>query len=368
MSFSVPTGKPGVLTTYQSSPRDIFLGNGDSAKTLPMPATIDGTLSSNPANTPYTWLLFAGMVMGLVTATKKFANAILGATSASLGGGQTTLNTDANTATELVRRVGASGTFTLTGPPTPSGPSSGVRSRTITYSAVNTTTGAITITADAAGAVSAVNQVEALPVVDSTGSGTFTLTIEGITTGAITYSATAATLVTNTNAALNAAFGTSAIVASGASLAAFILTFSGTGYSGRPITGHVSSILLAGATGFTINGVAGSAGTPGASTTTTLGVTAVAADEGEFIAGSFIQPTDGSQTIRTIITAPFGIKIADQLNTTRVDVLADALWAGGGVVNTGVIVNYPTDSGLQAYMKAQIKNFVPNAMFSDDYQ
>ncbi|MGD0898383.1 MAG: hypothetical protein ABR915_11145, partial [Thermoguttaceae bacterium] len=37
---------------------------------------------------------------------------------------------------------------------------------------------------------SGVEPVEALPVVDATGSGTFTLTYMGITTGAITYSST----------------------------------------------------------------------------------------------------------------------------------------------------------------------------------
>lgn len=366
MSFSVPVGKPGVQTTYLSTPRDIFLGNGDAAKFLPMPATIDGTLSSNPANTPYTWLLYAGTPMGKVTATKKFANAILGVTNAALGGGQTTLSTDVNTAAEIVRRIGASGTLTLTGPPTASGPSSAVRSIVVTYSAVNTSTGAITISADAIASGGGTNQVNNLVVVDSTGSGTFIITIEGIPTGAITYSSTAATLVTNINNALNSAFGTSAIVASGASLAAIVLTFSGTGYTHRPV-GTVTTTPQTGATGFTINGN-GTVGTATVAPVGTAGVLPVTADEGEFIAGSFIQPTDGSQTILTLIAAPWGVKVIDQINTTRVDVLADSLWAGGGTINTAYIVNYPTDSGLQAYLKSQIKNFVPNATFNDDYQ
>lgn len=360
----VPIGKPGMLTTYVSQPRDIFFGNGELASFIPVPITVDGTLTSNPSNSPYTWDIFSGTVMGQVTATRKFTNAILGLTSGALGGGQTTLNTDANTATEIVRRIGTSGTFTLTGGPTTNGAASAVRSKTITYSAVNTSTGAITITADAAGAVSAVNQINNLPFVDSSGSGTFTITVEGITTGAITYSATVATLNTNINNALNAAFGTSAIVASGASLAAVILTFSGTGYSGRPV-GTVQATVLAGSTGYTING-SGTVGTPSTSTVNTAGVTAVAADEGEFATGSLIQPTDGSQTIKTLLVEEWGLKVIDQINTNRIDVFGK-LWAGGGVINTGYIVNYPADTGLQAYLKSQIKNYVANAQFHDDY-
>ena len=60
------------------------------------------------------------------------------------------------------------------------------------------------------------------------GTATYNITVEGITTGAIsfTHSDSAATTVTAINAALDAAFGTAAIVSSGASLAAIILTFS----------------------------------------------------------------------------------------------------------------------------------------------
>ena len=55
----------------------------------------------------------------------------------------TTITTDVNTAAELVRRIGATGTFKLTGPPTAGG---AVVTQTVTFSAVNTSTGAITIT------------------------------------------------------------------------------------------------------------------------------------------------------------------------------------------------------------------------------
>jgi hypothetical protein len=116
------------------------------------------------------------------------------------------------------------------------------------------------------------NAVEAIPFVDSTGSGTFTLTYNGITTAAITYSATYGTLVTNINNALNTTFGTSQIVASASSLATVILTFSGPNYCHAPLVGHVTSTITG--TGFTING----SGTAGTSTTTTAGVGFAATD------------------------------------------------------------------------------------------
>lgn len=111
-----------------------------------------------------------------------------------------------------------------------------------------------------------VSPVEALPVVDTTGSGTFTLTYMGITTGAITYSATVATLITNINTALDSAFGAGNLVASGASLAALIITGSAGNYQFNAFGGHFTSTITG--TGFTINGSA----TAGTSTTSVAGV------------------------------------------------------------------------------------------------
>lgn len=365
MSFSVPTGKPGVQpTTYTTTPRDVFYGQSQMAQYLPFPATIDGTNSYNMLNQPYNWLLYAGTLLGQITSSKKFAPAILGTTTQALGGGQTTLQTDVNTALGITLRadMGTSGTLTLTGPPTPGGV---VRSRTATYSAVNTSTGAITITALNVAAVTGTNQVNSLVTVDSTGSGTFTLTVEGITTAAITYSATAATLNTNINGQLDATFGTGNIVSSGASLAAIILTGTAGTYAKRPI-GLIQATILAGSTQYTLNG-SGAVGVPSTCPVTTPGVVASAADSGEFISGSLIQPNDGSQTIKTMVIDKNGTKVVDQLNTTRVDVFDGQLWGGGGVIDVGYIVYYPTDTSLQAYVKAQIRSFVNWAVFSDDY-
>jgi hypothetical protein len=128
----------------------------------------------------------------------------------------------------------------------------------------------------AAATVSGVNQVNSAVTVDSTGSGTIMVSAEGIKTAAITYSATASTFIANINSALNTALGTSAIVASGGSLSALVFTSSGTNYAGRPI-GPITVTILAGSTGFTINGI-GTIGVASVCPITTAGVTAITAD------------------------------------------------------------------------------------------
>ena len=235
--FSVPSGKPGVLQTYLAVPREIFLANRQFAQFVAQPVTVDGTLSSNPQNAPYTWLLFAGTVMGRVTATGKYANSIIGSLTAAYahgGGSNTSLTTDVNTAAEIVRRLGTSGSLKLTGPPTAGGT---VATQVVTYSAVNTTTGVITITATGADAVS----------------------------------------------------------------------------------------------------------------------------------GSYLQPTDGSENPVTLICDAWGTKVADQLNTTRVDVFDAQLLAAGGTINVANIVSYPTDTSMKAWLKSSIKAACPAVNFSDDF-
>jgi len=235
--FSVPNGKPGMLQTYLATPREVFLANRQFAQFVAQPVTVDGTNSSNPQNAPFTWLLFAGTVMGRVAATGKYANSILGAITVAYshsGGSSTSLSTDVNTAGEIVRRIGSNGTFKLTGPPTSGGT---VATQVVTFSAVNTNTGVITISATSADAIS----------------------------------------------------------------------------------------------------------------------------------GSFIQPTDGSETPVTLICDAWGTKVSDQLNTTRVDVFDAQLLAAGGTINTAMIVNYPTDTSMKAWIKSSIRATCPGVNFSDDF-
>jgi hypothetical protein len=231
--FSIPQGKPGVVGNYVSQPREVFYSGIEHAQFWAPPVTIDGTNSSNPSNAPYTWLLWAGMPMGRIAATAKYANSILGLSAAAVASGATSITTDVNTAAEIIRRFGASGTFKLTGPPAASGT---VAVQVVTFSAVNTTTGVITCTA--------------------------------LSTAAV--------------------------------------------------------------------------------------------------ANSLIQPTDGSENIITLLCETNGLQIVDQTHTNRVDVFSGRLLAGGGTINTGMILNYPTDPSLKTYVKASLKSTCPGVTFLDD--
>jgi hypothetical protein len=231
--LSIPQGKAGVVGNFISQPREVFYSGRQFAQFWAPPVTVDGTNSSNPLNAPYTWLLWAGQLLGRVTATGKYANSVLGLSTAAAAASATSITTDVNTAAEIVRRIGASGTFKLTGPPAAAGT---VATQVVTYSAVNLSTGVITCSALSAAAIS----------------------------------------------------------------------------------------------------------------------------------GSLIQPTDGSETILTLLCETNGLQIVDQTHTNRVDVFCGTLLAGGGTINTGMIVDYPTDSSLKAYVKAALRTTCPGVTFLDD--
>ena len=151
--FSVPTGKPGVLPGYLAVPREVFAANRQFAQFVAGPVTIDGYNSSNPGNAPYTWVLFAGSLMGRVTNTGKYASSVIGQTTAAYahaGGASTTLQTDVNTVAEIARRLGGAGSLKLVGPPTAGGT---VAVQVVTFTGLNLATGAITVTPLGADAV-----------------------------------------------------------------------------------------------------------------------------------------------------------------------------------------------------------------------
>ena len=231
--FSIPQGKPGVVGNFTSQPREVFYSGREFAQFWAPPVTVDGTNSGNPLNAPYTWLLWAGTPMGRITATGKYANSIFGLSTAAAASAATSVTTDVNTAAEIVRRIGASGTFKLPGPPAAAGTGA---TQVVTYSAVNTTTGVITCTALSAAAVS----------------------------------------------------------------------------------------------------------------------------------GSLIQPTYGSETILTLLCETDGLQIVDQTHTNRVDVFCGTLLAAGGTINTGMIVNYPSDPSLKTYVKAALRSICHGVTFLDD--
>jgi len=113
-------------------------------------AIIDGDESRDPLNTSYLDYLRAGLVMGQITTGSKFAPSIIGVLASAYdkdGSYDEVMTVSAATATEIVRRIGTSGTFNITGPPSAAGT---VATEEVTFSAVNTSTGVITVTAAAA--------------------------------------------------------------------------------------------------------------------------------------------------------------------------------------------------------------------------
>lgn len=133
---------PGVSAVRQATPRIIFKG-GNVEEWLPAGKIINAALSADPDNTSATRVLRAGLLMGKITATGLYAPSIMGLTNAAYAAGATTLTVTSQLATEIARRVGASGTLTILGPPSANGV---VAIETVTYSAIATST-TLTVTA-----------------------------------------------------------------------------------------------------------------------------------------------------------------------------------------------------------------------------
>lgn len=139
--YDVP-GLPGIRAAKTASHRRI-LRQGDYTF-LAGVVNIDGTKARDTGNTGDLDVLRPGLPMGYATSGGLWSNSIMGLTNAAAAVGATSITLTSAAATELNRRVGASGTFKLTGPPSAAGT---VVTETVTYSAVNTTTGVATVTA-----------------------------------------------------------------------------------------------------------------------------------------------------------------------------------------------------------------------------
>jgi len=134
---------PGMLADKDAVAREV-VKSGAWKVLLPGGVALDGSGSRDPLNTGDLPVIRAGMLLGRITTTKLWAPAIIGLVTADYTSGATEITVSAATAVEIVRRVGASGTLTLTHAPTATG--TVVPYATLTYSAVNVTTGVLTIT------------------------------------------------------------------------------------------------------------------------------------------------------------------------------------------------------------------------------
>lgn len=333
-----PRKSPGVNATRTVNPRQLWRG---AARFFPgAQQTINGALSRDPGNTGAIFEIRGGTLMGRVTATGLFAPAVIGTVSGTYNGG-TTVTTSAASATELVRRVGASGNLVLTGPATAAGT---VRQITVAYSSVNTGTGAITVTA------ANVNEVQTLNWQNSP-TGTFRIGVVNpsgvlVHTQPITYNSTPATLVGNINTALDAALGAGLVVASGSAVTAIALTFSGAGYAATPQPALV-----------TIDTDALTAGNVTV-TRTTAGV------NGSFVANSWIGATDGTSVPVTFIGDPAGIRVVDYDGNSFNEMFTPPI---GGEVYSDALLPWPSDAAHRNWVFERLNEANRGGMFVGDH-
>lgn len=300
---------------------------------------IEGTRARDPGNTTDVTCLRPGLLMGKITSGGYWAPSAFGLTGGALTNSGTTLTlASAAIGTEIVRRIGATGTFKLTGPPTAAGT---VRTLTVTYSAVSGTS--VTITALGVNAVQTVNLATAATggsirlLVQKT-DGTWALT------PAAAWSATDATLLSNLQAALDTATGvTNGIVASAIAATdtdlGFVLTYSGTGYAGLPWEKAQVHTLFTSNTGANV-------------VSTTAGV------DGRFVTASLVQPADGSETPLSVIPDGYGIQIPSDSS--------DREWPEipiGGVIDFAQLLPLVSDTSLKAWVRASLST-LPGGKFT----
>lgn len=142
--LSQVVGLPGVRASKTALHRLVFRG-GWMPDIFPQGKIVQSGKARDPGNAATPTVLRPGTLMGIISATGKYGATILGVTTGAYTSGGTSLTVSPAQAVEIVRRVGSSGTGTLKaiGPPTAAGT---VATTAITYSAVNTTTGVITVT------------------------------------------------------------------------------------------------------------------------------------------------------------------------------------------------------------------------------
>jgi hypothetical protein len=459
---------PGMGADIVAPIREVLMKAAGGDMQFPAGAVIDGSLSRDPGNPTRVDVLRPGLFLGRVTASNKYATSVLGQLEAALTSAGTTLKTSSTTATEIIRRIGATGTFKVTGPPTAGGT---VRTLTATYSAVGagagvnevqtivngaagtsgtfrlgitTPLGVVMWTTPIAYSASAATISTALDVAtgvvagvvctgttpwSTTNTGTFTFSGVGYTalpqqpiqvdntlcldtnsaavvstvvrtvlgvpavgnitvtalgindvqqvnfpiastggsvvieftlasgvrtrTAAISWNATDATYLASINSALDTATGVgSAIVATAISAVdtdyGFVLTFSGTGYAA------IAQPLVA-ITTFPTSSTSYSV------THTTTG------QAGAFVTGSLIQPTDGSENIRTLfIPDNKSGAIVTNFALANIDVSLANL-PMGGCVRTAMLIDYPQDASGKAAVKAALRTWGGVWTFDDDF-
>lgn len=336
-----PNTAPGVGSTFTAAFRKVFSG-AMLDHYLAGGKSLLGSICRDPGNGDVT-VLRPGVLIGK-NSSGYYGTSVIGTLTNAEVSTSTQYETTAASVTELVRRIGSSGTFKITGPPTAGGT---VRTETVTYSAASTTN--ITITAVG------VNEVQTLTPTGDASAGSWTIELtraDGTvwTTGPLAYSASIATIQTALDIATGVANGI-VVAGSGAPIDvpnAMTLTFSGTGYANLPF----DLVRVNAGTSITAN-------TGWNVARTTAGV------DGRFIAGSLIQPTDGTETILSFIPDGSGIRVVDIDGTSSI-YAQNARLPIEGPISYAQLIPAVTDTSLKAYIKAALKA-VGDYRFAEDF-
>jgi hypothetical protein len=139
-------GLPGIGTIRTAVARQVVLGN---AKYYPSGRTIQGASARDPLNSDNPEVLEAGLIMGMISATKLLAPSCIGLVTTTLAQSGTSLLVSVATATEVLRRniangnPGTTGNIQLVGPATNGGAVN--VSGSLAYTAINVGAGTITL-------------------------------------------------------------------------------------------------------------------------------------------------------------------------------------------------------------------------------
>ncbi len=128
-------GAPGITAAITANFKALFTHRSETF--IAQGRYIDGTKSRDPSNTVDVGVLQPGLVMGKITSGGLYAPSFFGVTNGAYNGSTSVTLGSAAVGTEIVRRVGATGTVKLIGPPTAAGT---VRTLTATYSVISGTT------------------------------------------------------------------------------------------------------------------------------------------------------------------------------------------------------------------------------------
>jgi hypothetical protein len=331
----LPISVPGMGAIKTAAHRTVFASR-EGESYLPGGVFLDGAKCADPLNTPDVRKLRAGNLLGKITSGGKYGCSIIGITGEAMTGAETDLTVAEAVGDEIVRRIGASGTFKLTGPPTANGT---VRTVTVTYSAVAAVSGGNRVITNTAMGVADVWTLTAPAGQDS---GFYQLEI---TTGLGT---TAEVTKTTTSLAANA---------DSATVDAALEALSNVGVSGVAAVYSDPTLTLTFASDLgpvSVRVVSDSTNDGGvfeggwAAVHTTTGV------DGRFVAGSFIQPTDGSETPIFPIPDGFPISAVDSDGTSYTTIEMPMVPIGR-MIDSSQIINWPSDTSLQQWIVDQME-------------